>query len=69
VLRTYTLLRPVFAYVQETRHVVQLPPDELITLVGHRLGIGAAVWRGEYVWVFAQDVKENSVIAGGGYAR
>jgi hypothetical protein len=43
MLRTYTLLRPVFAFVQETRHVVQLPADALITLVGHRLGIGAAV--------------------------
>ena len=69
MLRTYTLLRPVFAYVQETRRVIELPPDALITLLGHRLGIGAAVWRGEYVLVFAQDVEDNGVIASGGYAR
>jgi hypothetical protein len=69
VLRTYTLLRPVFAYVQETRCVVQLPSDALITLVGHQLGSGAAVLRGEYVWVFAEDVEENGLIVGNGYAR
>jgi len=68
-LRTYTLLRPVFAYVRETEEVLQLPPDALVTLVGRRLGIGAAVWRGEYVLVFAEDVEENGVIVGGGYAR
>ena len=63
VLRTYSLIRPVFGFREDTGETISIPTGELITLMMNydRLGITTAVCGGNRIMVFRGDVVDNGL--------
>jgi hypothetical protein len=60
-LRTFTLRRPLAAFDTSTRQALTVPAGDLVTLTSPyaTLGVTSAIWNGQRVMLYRQDVEET----------
>jgi len=65
VPRTYSLVRPVFAFWPDIGQVVRIPAGARITmvLIGNGLSVCNALWDGRSFLVFQDDIRSNGIAA------
>jgi len=63
VQRSYTLIRPVFGFREETGEVIKIPAGTALASLatGDRYGLGLVFWGGERIMVFHEDLVKNGL--------
>ena len=60
---SYTLIRPIFAFSEETGTALKIPCGEVIIMIAEpgRSGITAGSWRGRKILIFRDDAEQNGL--------
>jgi len=61
--RTYTLLSPILGFREEIGCVVRIPAGAVLdcAVTGDGSGIGVAIWDGDRILVFNEDIVKKGI--------